>query len=291
MASPELRSRTYAPSPELSGYIARHYVFSASLPSDVELTECLLAETAFVRILLAGDWLGETAPGVWSNPGPALFFGPNANPFRVRVRGSFRVLGMALRPSGWRGLSDISAKDHVDRMVPLAELWGARADALLGDVSAIDSDDDEGDAAVVAALERHVAALLDERGRKEPDRAMQRFERIARNESTALVREVADRLGLGQRSFERRCVNSFGMGPKAVLRRSRFLDMASAIRGLTDLGEHPLAALRYYDQPHLIREFHRYIAMTPKQFASTRTALLDAGLALRVQRKLEDAEQ
>lgn len=289
MASQFLRSRTYAPSAALAPYVARHYVFSVDAPDAFELTDHLLAETAFVRLLLQGDWGAELTPGAWSNVGQAVFFGPNSRPLRVRVRGGFRVVGIAFCPAGWRALSDVGVDRFVDAMVPLAEVAGARADELLADVGAITQDDEAGDAQVVAAIERHVSAWLEARGWPPPEPAMQAFEQVARNRSTALVADICRSLGVSQRQLERMCRTCFGLSPKAVLRRSRFLDMAAAVRGLSQAGEEELAALRFYDQSHLIREFRRFSGMTPGQFEKTPTPLLTAGLELRELRKREDA--
>lgn len=124
-----LLSRNYPPSPEMAPYIARHYVFSANLPDDFTLVDQLLSETAFIRILLCGDWAGELSPGNWVCPGKVLFFGPNACPLRVRVHGGFDVVGVALRPCGWNALFDRPTSDFVDRMLRLGEVWGDRAEA------------------------------------------------------------------------------------------------------------------------------------------------------------------
>lgn len=289
MTPQPLRSRNYAPSSALAPYIARHYVFSVEAPDDFELTDHLMAETAFARFLLRGDWAAQTAQGEWIPAGSTVFTGPNHRPTPVRVRGGFRVIGIALCPAGWRALSDQPADVHANRITPLGEVWGERAGAMLRAVAAVQSDDARGDAEIIAAIEHHISALLDHRGWIEADEALQRFETIARNRSTALVRDIARELGLSQRNLERRCHACFGMSPKAVLRRSRFLDMATAMRGLSQPDEADLAALRYYDQSQLIREFRHFIGMTPGQFERTPTPLLDAGLELRELRKLEDA--
>lgn len=242
-----------------------------------------------VRLLLKGDWTAQTASGEWTGFGRTVFCGPNSRPLRVRVRGGFRVIGIAFCPAGWRAFTDRPAFHYADTILPVSGLWGERTDALLRDVSAIERDDAKGDAAIVAAIERHMTALLDERGWPEADLAMQRFELIARGNSTARVSDVAEELGLSQRNLERKCQASFGLSPKAVLRRSRFLDMASAMRGLSHGDEAEVAALRYYDQSQLIREFRHFIGMTPGQFEKTPTPLLTAYLELRELRKLEDA--
>jgi AraC-like DNA-binding protein len=272
-----LLSRNYPPSPALADVIARHYVFVADLPESFVMIDRLLSETAFIRILIKGDWSGETAPDVWERPGDVLFFGPNTRPLKVRVKGAFHVVGVALRPCGWRRLFDAPASDFADRLMRLGDVWGSAAEAAFGALAALPDD-----AAIVKACEAAFTARLQG---APVSAAMRAFEHIARNDSTRRVEDVADELGLSTRQFERISEQHFGATPKVVMRRSRFLDMATVMRGLADPSNDHLAALRFFDQSHKTREFKRFIGMTPAEFEKTRTPLLDAGLELRNERK------
>lgn len=273
---PMLQSRNYAPAPDLEPYIRRHYIFAAELPPEHVIVDRLLSETAFVRILLKGDWAAEVAPGWWENAGPVAFFGGNSLPLPVRVKGPFLVAGFAIKPSGWAALFEETACSFTNRMYRLRDIWGGVADEMFDGVApAVD------DAAMIAAMEgalrRRIAAL----GRPVEDRQVARFEAIARLDSTTRVEIAAAELGLSVRQLERRCLKGFGLTPKMILRRSRFLDMATAMRGFSDPSEEELAALRYFDQSHLNREFRRFTGMTPGTFAQAQTPLLNAGLKLR----------
>ena len=276
-----MQSNSYPPSADLSDIIARNYVFNVTLPDGYELVDSLLSETAFIRILLRGEWSAEMTPGDWRNVGPVVFFGPNSKPLRVRCIGSFFVVGIAIRPSGWRMIFDEPAYTYTDKMLSLREIWGERSDHIYHDVLAAE----ENDLAIVAAIEQHFRARAEECGPCVANSQMQLFERIARDDSTMMIADAAKNIGLSLRQLERNCTASFGMSPKRVLRRSRFLDMASVMRGLSHPAEEELAALRYTDQSHLNREFREFIGMTPGQFANSPTPLLTAGLELRAQRK------
>lgn len=273
-----LLSRNYPPSAALAPYIRRHYVFSAPLPPDFELVDQLLSETAFIRILLDGDWAAETTPGDWRFVGPTPLFGANFQPLRVRVRGPFRVVGIAIRPSGWLALFPVSASHFADRMVALDDQWGDLAARLHATVAGAADDD-----AVVRAIEAAVSERLAATRGNGASPAMATFESIARADSTARVADIAGQLGLSVRHFERLCHDHFGHGPKAVLRRSRFLDMAQALRGFSAPSEQELAAMRYFDQSHRNREFQHFVRMTARAFETTPTPLLTAGLKLRAE--------
>jgi AraC-like DNA-binding protein len=274
-----LQSRNYAPSPELAPYIRNHFVFRAPLPADMELIDPLLSETAMLRVILQGDWAAEMTPGTWQVEGPSILFGNNARCFNVRVRGPFVVAGTAIRPSGWTALCDQKADRFADGMFPAAVAWGDDTDQLYHE--AVAGGDDAG---IIAALERFWRAQMAKFGHLETDLTMAAFEDIANNDSTTRVADAADQLGLSPRALERRCCATFGLTPKAVLRRSRFLDMATAVRGISDPGEEERAALRFSDQSHLNREFRYFINMTPGQFEKTPTPLLNAVLQLRQDR-------
>ncbi len=278
-----LLSRTYRPSADLVPYIRRFYVFEAPLPDGAVIEDFLLAETAFVRCLIRGDWAAETSPGEWSTAGNIVFFGANSRPLRVRVKGGFAVTGFAIRPSGWHALFSDPHHALSDAMWPLQKLWGDLAETMFTAVS-LANDDDTQVAAMESALRQRIAILRTPGA----DAQMARFEVIARTDSTMRVEDAAIAVGLSTRQLERRCLAAFGLTPKAILRRSRFLDSATAFRGFSSPSERELDALRYFDQSHMNREFRRYTGMTPKTFANAVTPLQTAGLKLREEGRFED---
>jgi AraC-like DNA-binding protein len=275
-----VQSQNYAPSDALLPYIRRFYVFETPLPDDMVIEDFLLAETAFVRLLLGGDWSAEMTHGDWRTAGKCVFFGGNEKPLKARVKGSFLVAGFAVRPSGWTSLFTQSHRTVKDQMLPLQFLWGDLADKMFSEVAAAPND-----LGKVAAMERAIAARLAEIGKYKPDDLMAQFEVIARTDSTMKIEDAAAQLGISVRQMERRCLESFGMSPKAILRRSRFLDMAAAMRGFSTPSQAQLAELRYFDQSHINREFRRFSGMTPGKFAKAVTPLQTAGLKLREEGK------
>lgn len=278
-----LLSRTYRPSVDLAPYIRRFYVFEAPLPDGAVIEDFLLAETAFVRCLIRGDWAAETSPGDWNTAGNVVFFGANSRPLRVRVKGGFAVTGFAIRPRGWHALFHEPHSCLADKMLPLPQLWGDLAGRMFAGVAAA-TDDNEQLVAMESALRNRIALI----NAPEIDMQMARFEAIARTDSTIRVEDAAQDVGLSMRQLERRCLATFGLTPKAILRRSRFLDSATAFRGFSSPNERELDALRYFDQSHMNREFRRYTGMTPRTFAKAVTPLQTAGLKLREESRLED---
>jgi AraC-like DNA-binding protein len=271
-----LLSRNYPPTSSLAPFIRRHYVFEADLPSDYEMVDRLLAETAFVRILLRGDWEGEETPGKWKPFKGVFLFGANTRPMPVRVRGPFKVVGFSIKPGGWRALFEQFAADYVDKITPLSDAWPELVPSLLAETeAAVD------DKRIVAAMENMLQQQLKTRWKPREELLISKFEAMARFDSTLRIDQISERLGLSVRQMERRCLSSFGHSPKLVMRRSRFLDMAAAMRGFSTQSEAELALFRYFDQSHLNREFKRFAGSTPGAFRRADTPLFTAGLKLR----------
>jgi AraC-like DNA-binding protein len=275
-----LLSRNYPPSDALSPYVRRFYVFEADLPDGYVIEDFLLSENAFVRVLLKGDWHGQARPGAWDTAGQAVFFGANDRPLKVRVQGGFKVAGFSIRSSGWRSLFNESHRKYTSQMLPLSSVWGEIADTMLAGIEAAADD-----AGMVSSMEAAISAQLAEIGRYKADQSMMQLERFVLTDSTMHIEDAAAQLGMSVRQLERRCLFTFGVSPKAIFRRSRFLDMAAAMRGFSSPSEAELAALRFFDQSHLNREFRRFCEMTPGKFTKAVTPLQTAGLQLREQTK------
>ena len=266
----------YPPAPELEPYIRRHYVFRAEMPADADIKDIMIAETAFIRIPLLGNWYIHGADGEWeSAKGPKLF-GANSKGFPLRVVGSFLILGCGIKPSGWKSLFNCPAHTCTDRMVSLEDMWGDIATEMMDRIR-VDQSDEE----LVAELDAAIAKQIDRIGLKQSDAQIEQFETIGRIDSTIRIDDAAGEIGLSVRQLERRSLDSLGMTPKTFLRRCRFLDMAMTMRGFSHPSEEDLAALRYFDQSHLNREFKRFVGMTPKTFQNAYTPLMTAGLKLR----------
>ena len=275
-----ISSRNYSPSAKLLPFIRRHYVMTAALPETFQHEDFLMADNAFIRVILAGEWDWFDDGGWVPFSGP-LIFGANSKLQRIRVRGPVTISSFSIRPSAWTALFDHPATQMADRVAPLHNLWDD--DVVDSLVHALRKA--RNDSASVAAMESAIEKQLDRIGKSQVDPVIATFESIARRDSTMKVEDGAKLLGLSPRQLERRCLASFGLSPKAVLQRSRFLDMASAMRGLSDADQAELAALRFFDQSHLNREFRRYTGMTPGAFQRADTPLFTESLKLRVDGK------
>lgn len=288
---PELHARTgktkaglpvsvnVAPPPDLEPYIGRFFVTIIDQPPDQLVEDMILNDTAMVRVLVRGEYHAWAGPRGWRRHEGAVLFGAQRAAMRVRARGSMAMAGFSIRPGGWYGLDPRPAHALADR---LEELDGVRRANLVAACAQVDDHQGTVDR-LIAVVRARVAAV---NGCADP--AMAEFERIARADPTTSVAAAAGRLGLTPRALDRQVRAHFGHGPKLVLRRSRFLDMAAVMRGLAVPGADALAPMRFYDASHLNKEFRLFVNMTPAAFQRAATPLMTPGLEARQQRKLRD---
>lgn len=268
----------FSPSLALAPYIRRHYLLRMDMPADAVISDVVIAETAFIRIPLRGDWEVKSGAGDWQTATGPTLFGANAKPFPLRVSGPFVILGCSIKPSGWRALVDAPAHEFTDKFVPLSALWDPLASEILSATGAEQSNEQ-----LLELLEAAIAVQLKAINCEHEDMEVAHFEAIGRLDSSIKIADAAQQVGLSVRQLERRCHDKFGMSPKAILRRCRFLDMATAMRGFGNPSDAHLARLRYFDQSHLNREFRRFVNMTPRAFNNALTPLMTSGLLLRSQ--------
>ncbi len=159
------------------------------------------------------------------------------------------MFGARFRPGRWPG------EQIPDAVVPLDDLWGARARALLDRL-----------ANSPVALER--ARLLE--SALPPDhsgpleRALAWLERSA---GQASVDRLAAEANLSPRQFRRLCLERTGYTPKLLARILRFR-RASTLLASGKPAADVAVACGYYDQPHLINEYRSFSGRPPGALVS-----------------------
>ena len=189
-----------------------------------------------------------------------------------------RVVGVGFLPAGWAVFTALPACDYVNDIVPLSNFIGAAADGLLRDVLAAADD-----AAMVAALDTWLLAHM--AGREAAETLLVAAHEALLDPNVRSVAEWARRLDRSPRQLERLTLTYFGMGPKTLLRRQRFLRSFAALR------EHPpglwgrLIDPGYVDQSRLraglplLRRACRRAPTSPRDFSFMRAAGKGAGRA------------
>lgn len=167
-----------------------------------------------------------------------------------------RVIGVRFRPAAWASHLGIPADRITDMILPLDDLWGARARALQGELASAD------------ALEQF-APLLERALRPQETTPIRRAIRwMEQHHGCVSIDEVADQTGLSPRQFRRLCLGQTGLSPKFLARVLRFRRAASLVRASACDAADLALTCGYYDQAHFINEFREFSGRTPSSFAA-----------------------
>lgn len=193
--------------------------------------------------------------GITLVEGQLWWFGPSSRPW-LPPRPQVSVLGVRIGLVHGRSVAGSSLDRWRDRQCPLAQLWGSIAVAEL-EQRLMGADDGQAavrliaEAATTQALERPAAP---------------RTRRLVKSLiADHTIVQIAQEMSLSTRQVHRQCVADFGLTPM-LMRRILRLQHAATMWGSGQVPTHADLALhmRYYDQPHLIRDFRALAGETPR---------------------------
>ena len=268
-----------APAPDLADWVARLSVTRLLLAPGESISCGLFADSAGIRVQLAGKFTADTRDGRRQFGRGALFCGPQSRLMPVQVEDEFISIGMSFRPSAWPALIPVPTADLIDEVTETQE-WSPEMLVSLFDPEGTPEE-------WLLAFEALFRSWLATYTGPGPSAVSARFEEIAFTNPAQSIAQAAREIDVDRRRLERLVLRDFGMPPKQVLKRARALDMASHLRGVADSDEAESLTLRYYDESHLIREFIELFGMSPRQFGALPQPLLTINLEIRQARRLE----
>ncbi len=174
-----------------------------------------------------------------------------------------RVISVDFKLGGAYPFFGIPMHALTDRHVPLEELWGPEALALLDRLLGC-----RDEARAVELMEQALVARLQRAADLELRSAMhvlRAVRRLVAYQPTVDVAGLSAAVGLSERQLRRVFATAVGVGPKEYLRMLRF---NRAVQSAALPGGQLAVAAGYYDQAHLISEFRHLARMTPRDFAN-----------------------
>ena len=278
LSHPAIRIRFALPRPELRPFITTYYRIDAEMPaSRSKLEDWLHPEWANIRFMpegLAQAGIGaaplETCP-------PFTVNGPTSRATRFTMR-TGRAWGIGLMPLGWAALFDADAGEYADRF---ADGLTNRSFAALHPLARALDESTGGFAEELAIIEEAFAALDFRETRYSA--AIIALNAALIDPEVATVTELAGRVDMNVRSLERLSRRAFGFSPKLLLRRQRFL--RSLAQFMLDPSMRWLGTLdgQYHDQAHFIRDFRRFMGMSPSAYAKLDKPMLVAAARARME--------
>ncbi|HEV7270884.1 helix-turn-helix domain-containing protein [Pseudoxanthomonas sp.] len=185
--------------------------------------------------------------------------GPRRQVHRKFIRGGQRAVIARLRPGTYEAALGVSARELQGTPVPLETLWGAAhvqrlREHLIG-AADIRSAGMLLDAAVSARTSRQNTVGVP------PAFLHAALERL----QVDSVGQVGRALGVSERQLRRVLHDALGLSPKTYTRLKRFASAVHAAQSHDDANWSAIAAdTGYYDQAHLIADFHAIAGRTPR---------------------------
>ncbi|WP_284123754.1 helix-turn-helix domain-containing protein [Parerythrobacter aestuarii] len=275
--APAIRIRFVMPGPDLAPFVTTLYHMEVGNIGGGFLEDWLHPEWANLRFRQGSELEAGIGPDPLAPVPSTVMTGPTSMCTRFRIRQG-RFWGVGLLPLGWATFCRADASEYRDRFCD------ATVDDGLTDLAGIGVGLFNGPMDVVGEA-LHLQLGL----RRLLDRQVSGEERIARVNAALVdpevnsVAEFAEHAAMSPRTLERLCRKVFGFPPKLLLRRQRFL--RSLARYMLDHSMSWIDSLdcAYHDQAHFVRDFHRFMTMSPSAYAKLEHPILMAAMRGRME--------
>ncbi|MBA4088217.1 MAG: AraC family transcriptional regulator [Novosphingobium sp.] len=226
------------------------------------VTDHLHPEWANVRVY-QGDFPDSQLPG------QPPFHGVQANatgPTSIALEfttGTTRIWGIGLLPLGWARFVRQPANIHADRIYDVArEPFLAPFRTLARSIFGPCPDEQ----AELARITRFFERALEHDPQPDDPRIAACHAALI-DPDVGTVGEMAEAAHLPAHTLERLCRKHFGFPPRLLLRRQRF--MRSLVQYMLDPSLKWIGAIdgHYHDQAQFVRDFHRFMGMSPSEYA------------------------
>ena len=272
-----VRVRFFMPSSALAPYISTYYLTEVDIAPDDRIEDWLHPEWANLRFARNDSW----EAGIGTEPlRPMPHFiatGPTSLAARFRT-GPTRIWGIGLLPLGWARLVGHSAINLADRTCDGAATPAyAHFAPLLDTIFAGPADP----AAEAERINAFLLGLFEQRPPAEDEARIKAAHAALVDLDSSTVSEFAEKIGLSPRSLERLSLRAFGFSPKLLLRRQRFLRSLAQFMLDPSLSWIKTLDWQYVDQAHFVRDFKRFMTMSPSAYGALEHPVLRAAARAR----------
>ena len=175
------------------------------------------------------------------------------------------VLGIVFQPGGVRGLFGVAADDFLNRIVPLDDVWGARAAELRNRLlEAVSSK------CQFRILQSILRSAIEQAGNSRVElhpAVSQALEELRRTPHVQSIIDLARETGLSRRRFSQLFGEQVGTTPKLFCRLHRFLQIIERTKDTEEIDWADIAlAGGYFDQAHMAHEFQEFSGLSPGRY-------------------------
>ena len=240
----------FEPSVDISQIVLRYWTVVWDVPEQLPYTQETLPYPCINLVIERGQ---------------SGIFGVNTRRFQVQLAGKGWVFGIKFRPGAFYPLYRAPIATLTNRVVGLDTVFGPAGLEYEQRVLTCTSV-----AEMIDCAEEFLRRRL-----PPPDRNVALIhdvvEQIAADRTIIRVSEIADRIGVSQRTLQRLFGQYVGVNPKWVIQRYRLLEAADQLANDARIDLSGLAqTLGYFDQAHFINDFRATVGSTPVEYTKRR---------------------
>src|ERR1043166_1569909 len=175
------------------------------------------------------------------------------------------MLRIGFRPGGARGVFGAAADDFLNSIVPVDDVWGARAAQLRNRLLEAGTSERQ-----FRILESGLLSASEHAGKCRLElhpavaHALEKLRRVPHIQS---VIDLAWESGLSRRRFSQLFSEQVGTTPKLFCRLERFLQIVERTKGGGEIDWADVAlAGGYFDQAHMAHEFQEFSGLSPGRY-------------------------
>jgi AraC-like DNA-binding protein len=256
--------RFFMPSEKVAPYISTYYLTDFAVPEGHVVDDWLHPEWANLRIWNRAACNAAIGTEELQAAPRMIATGPTSLASHF-LAGPARAWGIGLLPQGWARFINAPASLHADRFCngqtdPAFAQLAPLFDRVFGKTP--------DPAAEAARIDAFFCELLERCPPHEDEAKIRAAHAALIDDNVTSVGELAERLGISSRSLERLSLKAFGFSPKLLLRRQRFLRSLAQFMLDPSLTWIKTLDWHYVDQAHFVRDFRRFMTMSPSAYAA-----------------------
>lgn len=264
--------REHSPSPDLSPFVRCYWTLEGR--PQPGSTERILPDGRQELVFHLGDPAHQLTATGPRRQDRALYIGQMDAPVLLQPSGSLSVFGICFPPGGAAAFFPHPQQETAGRILPLADIapvWSKELTEAIRNAPAHELRI----AIAEIFLRRHLRP-------RPPNPLVHAAAGLIQAQPWLPVSQIAKHAGCSSRHLERAFLLHVGITPKTLARIARFQRVLQ-LRAAMPSGSWTHAALEagYYDQAHLIADYHRFTGSSPTWHESETTAMERAFVRLK----------
>lgn len=253
-----MRYREVQPTSPLASYIECFWRMESEATPPTAPPERLLPDGCLELILNTSARFREFDAAGKDQLQPARFVaGQMTRPVLVAPTGAVQLFGIRFAPGGSVPFLPVLPGELTDRITPLDDVASAVGRELSEALETGTTWREKLARVEAVLLHRLLAAPA-------PTHSLQpALRQLVATGGCWPIEQLAHELGLSQRQLQRRFLREVGLGPKLLARILRFQQVFRAVEGAHNNWADIAVNCGYFDQAHLIRDFHQFAGQTP----------------------------